>query len=664
MSGRLSRLFGSTPAQRRVRYGALLAAVVVVPLAVAGLVSGAVGGGDDNLERIPAIVVNDDEMVTTTDADGEDQQVLAGRLLVTELTGGDAAGFDWTISNDEEAAKKLADGEAYAVLTIPSDFSASVTSLSGSDPKKANLEIRTDDAHSYLAGSVVQSVGDAMTATFGRTLTQQYLEGLYGGLADLGGSLGTASDGAGELASGAGSLASGVGQLSTGVASAATGASDAASGAAQYATGVRQYTDGVAQYSTGVDGVAGGLGELATKTKGLGQLGTGAAQLSAGYSQQLEPGLLKLIDTTILQAMGDPPGVDPATVCAQPPAGLEQLCGLRKGVVDTGDGIAEIATGTSGLGALETGIAQLSGGAQQLAAGSPAIRDGGTQLASGADSLASGVGELAGGLGQLSTGASGAATGATELAGGAQQFADGLADGAAQAGSLTDVDATEMADVVSQPVTVDTARDHEIASTGEAIGMWFAPIGLWIGALALFLVFRPFGREALRSTASTGGLVWRALARASLVALGQAVAVVALLHLGLGVAWSLLPQTLAFSALAALAFTAVHAWLVTWLGRGGMIVSLVLVTLQLTATGSLVPIEALSGPYQAISPFLPLTWAVQGMQTIVSGAGGASVAAAAGVLALFGVLGVVGTGLVVGRRRGIRSIGFASAALG
>lgn len=652
MSGRLARLFGSTPAQRRLRYGALLAAVVVVPLAVAGLVSGAVGGGDDNLERIPAIVVNDDEMVTTTDADGDEQQVLAGRLLVTELTGGDAAGFDWTISNDEEAAKKLADGEAYAVLTIPSDFSASVTSLSGSEPTKANLEIRTDDAHSYLAGSVVQSVGEAMTATFGRTLTQQYLEGLYGGLADLGGSLGQASDGAGELASGAGSLASGVGQLSTGVASAASGASDAAGGASQYAAGVRQYTDGVAQYSAGVDGVAGGLGELATNTAGLGQLGTGIAD----YSKAVDTYTEQLSDVTARILANTEPANIPALYTE-----LATVSGTLDVVASKG---APLAAGASGLGALETGIAQLSGGAQQLAAGSPAIRDGGTQLAAGGDELATGIGELAGGLGQLSTGASSAATGATELASGAQQFADGLSDGAEQAGSLTDIDGAEMADVVSQPVTVDTSRDHEIASTGEAIGMWFAPIGLWIGALAMFLVFRPFGREALRSTASTGGLVWRALARASLVALGQAVAVVALLHLGLGVDWSLLPQTLAFSALAALAFTTVHAWLVTWLGRGGMIVSLVLVTLQLTATGSLVPIEALSGPYQAISPFLPLTWAVQGMQTIVSGAGGASVAAAAGVLALFALVGVLGTALVVGRRRGIRSIGFASAALG
>ena len=177
MSTRLSRLFGSTPAERRVRYGVLVAAVIAVPLAVAGLVSGAFAGATENIETIPAVVVNNDEMVTMTLPDGTEQPVLAGRLLVTELTAPETAGFSWTISNDDEAAKLLESGDAYAVLTIPSDFSSSVTSLSGETPTKANLDIRTDDAHGYLAGSVAQSVGDAMTTAFGRELTAQYLEG-------------------------------------------------------------------------------------------------------------------------------------------------------------------------------------------------------------------------------------------------------------------------------------------------------------------------------------------------------------------------------------------------------------------------------------------------------------------------------------------------------
>lgn len=656
MSTRLSRLFGSTPVQRRVRYGVLVAAVIAVPLAVSGLVSGALGGAGDNLEQVPAVVVNNDEMVTMTLPDGSDQPVLAGRQLVTELTDPDTAGFQWKISNDEEAADLLAAGDAYAVLTIPADFSASVTSLSGEAPTKANLDIRTDDAHGYLAGSVAQSVGDAMSATFGRELTAQYLEGFYTNLATMGGSLGDAAYGATQLSTGAGSLAGGLDTLSSGVASAASGASEAASGAASAADGAGTFAEGVTSYTTGVDGVAGGLSQLAAQTSGpagLSSLGSGITT----YTGLVGENEAKLAEITQKLLAGPDPTAVPGLY-----ADLASVSRTLTGV-QTQLG-APLAAGASGLPALESGIAGLSSGAAQLSGGSAALRTGAADLASGVAGLAAGVDSLAVGLGQLATGATDAATGATELAGGASSLANGLASGAESAEAFADIDGAATADVVAEPVTVAASRDHEIAGTGEVIGMLFVPIGLWLGAMALFLVFRPFGREALRSTASTGGLVWRTLARAGLLALAQAVAVVLLLHGAMGVAWMLLPQTLAFAALLALVFTALHAFLTVWLGRAGLLVSLVLVALQLTASGGLYPIEVLSVPFQAISPLLPLTWAVQGMQLIVAGASGGAVAMAAGVLVVFGLVGVLGTGIVIGRRRGIRSIGLAAAALG
>lgn len=665
MSTRLQSLLGTTAKQRRLRFGALLAAVIVVPLAVAGLVSGALGGAADRLDAIPAIVVNDDEMVTITTSDGSEQPVLAGRQLVTELTGPDTAGFSWTISNDEEAAAKLASGEAYAVLTIPSDFSESITSMSSEDPTKADLAIRTDDAHGYLAGAVAQSVGTAMSATFGQAITAQYLEGFYANLATLGGSLGDAADGATQVSSGVDSLAGGLGELSSGVSQAATGASDAADGAYAYADGVHRYADGVNSYTQGVDGIAGGLADLNAGAAGLDGISDAWDAYTGGITQGVEQADQYLGPAS--DGLNQFIAANPDLAAQYPEIGRAAgtITGVRDqlGVLSTG-GQTLAAESRGAIDGIQGGVSSLADGAAQLSSGSAGLRDGAAGLASGADQLAVGVDELAGGLGQLATGASDAASGAAELAGGAGQLADGLTTGAEQASALTDIDAAKTADVVSEPVVVDSARDNEIGSTGEVIGMLFAPIGLWIGALAMFFVFRPFGREALRSTASTAGLVGRTLARAGLVALAQAVAIVALLHTALGVDWTLLPQTLAFSALLALVFTAIHAFLSVALGRAGLLVSLVLVALQLAATGGLYPIEIVSGPFQAISPALPLTWAVQGMQAIVAGLGGSAVGGPAGVLALFGVAAVLLTGIVVARRRGIRSIGFAATALG
>lgn len=728
-----STLGGTTPAQRRGRRAALLTAVIAVPLAVAGLVAAAIGGADDRLDAIPAIVVNNDEMVTMTLPDGEEQPVLAGRQLVTELTGDGETGFDWTISNDEQAAEALAAGDAYAVLTIPADFSESVTSLSGEAPTTAALDIRTDDAHGYLAGTVASTVGDAIASAFGQELTTQYLEGLYGNLIQVGGAFGDAADGAGQLADGADALAGGLDQLATGLGSAAAGTTDAAAGASAYASGVDQYasgveqlaggvstldvqaagldgiTGGVAQYVAGVaeagDGIDGGVAQYVGGVEAAGAgidggIGDYVAGIDAagdgvtGGTAQYVDGITQLADGGDLLAASI---ADPATkaavaayvaqvraaadggdvLVAQTGGAFEQLvagggvlrtetangfsrlvdggAALRSGTTGAFDQLAsggsQLVAGTgSGVDGLQSGISQLASGANQAAAGSPAIRD-------GASGLASGVSGIASGLTQLGDGAASSADGAADLADGTGELADGLAEGAEGSSSLTDLDPEETASVVAEPVTMAAERDNAIDSLGQVIAMLLAPIGLWLGAMALFLVFRPFGREALASTASTASLVARTLFRGSLIGLAQAALVVLLMHTALGVDWSLLPQTLSFAALLAVAFTAIHAFLSAWLGRAGTIVSLVLVVLQLAASGGLYPLEIVSGPFQAISPFLPLTWAVQGMQHIVSGAGGGAVAGAAAAVALFGLLGVAGTAITVARRRGIRSIG-------
>ncbi len=739
MTTRLEAALGRTPGQRRTRLAIALATVVAVPLAVAGLVTAAISGGDDQLEAIPAVVVNNDEFVTTTDADGEEQVLLAGRLLVTELTGPDMVGFDWTISNDEEAAEALADGDAYAVLTIPEDFSASVATISGDAPEQAELTIVTDDAHAYLTGSVAQSVGDAMSSAFGREITEQYLAGLYGGLETTADALGDAADGATQLAdgvdelaggldglaggadatadgvsatadgaaataSGAGEIAGGVGGLAKGLDQLAGGVGSAATGAAEAASGAHAYADGVALYASGVDGVADGAAAfsagISDPAHGLDALTAGVTSYVGGVSDaadgfgmlapQLEA-VLAAADAAgvpgAAQLMGAPTataqGLDALVVAgetgtpAQPgliPSTAAAVGATQAGAADLADGAAQVSAGsaeiTGGADDLAAGVDGLAAGLGQLSSASTDAAGGANQLAGGAFALADGAGQLAGGASQLADGArqladgtSGAASGASELSTGAGALADGLTEGADEAAAVAGIDAEQAAAVVAAPVVTTAERANPIASVGEAVGMFFVPVGLWVGALAMFLIFRPVTAAELRSTAPTGRIVFRGLARAGLVGLAQAVVATVLLHVSLGVGWAMLPQTLAYAGLIALVFTALHAFLSTWLGRLGMVVSLVLLAVQLLASGGLFPVEILSAPFQAISPFLPLTWAVAGMQAIVSGVGGSAVAMPALILAAFGLFAVLGSLALVARRRGARSFGFASARL-
>ncbi|TFC09939.1 YhgE/Pip domain-containing protein [Cryobacterium algoritolerans] len=630
---RLERLFSRTPGQRRWAFGALLAGLIVVPLLVAGLFAGALASANQRVDTLPAFVVNNDTFVTTTLPDGSEQKVLAGRQLVTELTrpargGTPSTGFAWAISNSADAAAALAAGRAYAVLTIPSDFSASVTSLGGSTPTRADLGIRTDDAHSYLAGSVAQSVGIAMTGVFGREITAQYLSALYSNLSGLGKSLTQASAGAAQVASGVTGVATGLDGLASGTASAASGAASASAGAASLSSGIAGYTGGLDALSSGLAGLGTGAVGLSRLSDGWAQYTGGVSSAAAGFGSLTAALLANPANAPYAQSLAD-----------------------YQAVLDTlaGQGTALSGQTTAAISGVQGGIGQSAAGASRLAAGSAALRTGANDLATGISGLSDGVDGLAGGT-------AAAASGAHQLEAGAGKLAAGLGDGAASASKLSRTDPKQTADVVSEPVAIVSTRDNPVDSIGPIIGMIFVPVGLWIGALAIFLVLSPLSATALASTAGTGRLVRRGIGRALLVAAAQAVVVVALLHNSLGVSWLLLPSTLAFAVFLAFVFVAVHHFLVTAFGRVGIVFSLVLLALQLTSVGGLYPIELVAKPFQLLSPFLPLTWAVRGMQAITAGEGG-NAAAPAAVLALFALFAVLLSLWTVARRRGARSFG-------
>lgn len=590
-----------------------LAAVVLIPLAFAGLIVSALPSEDDALKTIPAALVNDDTLVNQVADDGTKTPVFAGRQLVTELTGDKATGFDWTITNAADAKKMLKDGTVYAVLTVPSDFSKSILSISGDNPVKAKFSIRVDDSHSYLTSVVAETVGSGMTAAFGTEVTQQYITGLYSGLGTLGTSLGKAADGAEKLGSGAGDLTDGLETLADGVDSAANGAD--------------QYASGVSKYTKGVDSISGGVSTLADQTKSLGKLSSGVKDYTDGvaaYAGGVDTIAEQLAQLTAGAAMD--PTMNPQTL-----AYLQQLSGGLTKAAAGGDQLAAggktLAAGTSGLPKLSAGISDLADGTAKLSDGSPALRGGARDLASG--------------LGQLGSGASSAADGAGKIADGANTLADGLRKGADQVPTMSDDQAKDAADVASDPVSYSVRTNNRVGDIGQMVSTLLIPLGLWIGALAVFLVLRPVTRRSLVSTAGNGRLVFSTLSRASIVTGAQALLLVALLHLGLKVEWSLLPATLLFSLLMAFAFTAFHYLLTIAFGRAGLVISLFFLALQVTATGGLYPIELLAAPFRAISPLLPLTHGVNGMQAILSGGAASTVIGAAVALVLFGVVSVL-----------------------
>ena len=245
---------------RSFRSIALLVVAAVVPALVLGVFVGALAAADKGHATVPAAVVNQDRFVQTKGADGRTTTIAAGRLVVTNLTkpASSSAGLaiDWRLSNAKQAQDLLDAGDVYAIVTIPKDFSKSISSVSSTDPSRARITIRTDDAHGYVVSQLASSLGTSLTATLGSTIAEGVVKGLYGGLGTLHDQLGTAATGADKVGTGADALASGLGELATGQDGIASGATGLGSGAAQIASGADSLTGGLQQAASGAHSAA------------------------------------------------------------------------------------------------------------------------------------------------------------------------------------------------------------------------------------------------------------------------------------------------------------------------------------------------------------------------------------------------------------------------
>ena len=224
------------------RFNRVLAGTLLLPVIFGGLVLWSMGDRTESADRVPAAVVNLDKPVTT--GSGKDKQmVAAGRLLAAGLTSpSDPANssLGWELTDSVDAQAGLKDGDYYAVVTIPRDFSKTLSRMSGDDPAKAGITLQTNDASSAVIGEASKQVTDIATARLGQTITANYLKGAEEQTGKLKSRLGEAAGGAGKLSDGTTQVEGGARKLDGGASALASGLSTLSGGADRLATGSQE----------------------------------------------------------------------------------------------------------------------------------------------------------------------------------------------------------------------------------------------------------------------------------------------------------------------------------------------------------------------------------------------------------------------------------------
>lgn len=668
----------------------LVAAAILLPVVVTALALVALGDRTENLDKVPAAVVNLDEPVTTGSGKNK-QTVYAGRALAADLvsSSGSSASptLGWELTDAEDARSGYADGTYAAVITIPEDLSKTLSGVQGSDPSAGRVSVEASDASSEVTAEIARQVARQSASTLGRTVTTTYLDGVRDQTGKLKTSLDSAADGAAELAEGTAAADSGAGKVADGARSLSSGASGAADGASQVAGGLDTLAGGTARLESGAGSLAAGAGKA---SKGASSLAAGADELSGGLNQleRSTAGLPSQASSLATGASQVSEGVAGYTqlakgwaqACASDPllaASKPQLCGATASAVGSGGGqadqlaagAAQVASGASalsqaapelsggissaadGAGKVASGASQvadanarLAKGARELEAGLGKTNDGATALASGADQLASGTRQLESGSASLASGADSLASGTSSLTEGADSLATGLDDGASQIA----VPGEKQAEVVADPVQVSVASGPS-TSGATRLAPTVIALALWLGALAIYLLRPAFPAGRLREALTARRLTFAGLWPAALVGVAQAVLlVIAAALLGADLARPF--ATVGIAVLAASAFAGVHQAVVALAGqRRGWLISLGFLALQLVSLGGLLPVATASAPFGALAGILPVPLAAEALRGVVVAQSGAAVAAPVGSLVLWLLLAVAVSLFAAGR---------------
>ncbi len=530
------------------------------------------------VSAIPVALVNLDEPVTI--GEGEDESlVAAGRSLAAELTRGSDNSIDWTLVGPD-ALDAVSDHPI--VVTIPEDFSATVSGLLQSEPGQGVITIDADPSASLGAARVAATVSEAAVVAFNDDIAASYIENVFVSQEGL-------AEAVAETAAGASSLADGANDL-------ADGTSEFASEMGEFATSAASVSAANGSYVRSVAALADGASSAAA----------GAASLESGL-EQLDAG-----GASLLTARTSGVATDAAALAAVL-ASLSASCNASGANAGYCTSIANAATQSSSL-AFASGVADAT--ADEVAAGIAGSSSGASDLAESTAELASGARSLASAGTDVSSASSQLSGGANDLAAASQTIADGQVEIADAATALDDGIATlEEALPVVEDVERESVAESLATSTAllgvssplasDAVGAVAAALGLWVGALLLFARRKAVPNWAIAADARPMRATVMGIVPAVLFSAISAIAIwVTLLVVGV---LDAPVATLGLLLLGSVAVAAIAQSVVAVGGRHAMWLLALLAIVQLAAAGLILPIETAPEGLQEWGALLPLS---------------------------------------------------------
>ncbi|MZD07303.1 ABC transporter permease [Streptomyces sp. SID5785] len=644
---------------------AALVALLLLPLLYGALYLWSFWDPYGRLDKIPVALVNDDR-----GASAAGRKITAGDDITKGLYDSDT--FQWHEVSAAQAARGVEDGTYYLSLTMPADFSRRIASSSGDAPQTGALKVRTNDANNYIVGQISRTVFSEVRSAASTHASRSFLDKIFISFSDI-------HDATQKAAKGADELEGGIGKAKKGSKDLADGLKDAKKGSGDLASGLKKLDKGSGDLETGSRQVAAGTRTLADKVNGAAdevrpflknnkkQIAD-TARLVADSAKGVRHNLDTLVKIAPTARKGAHAGSDILGVIYErrcekalidDPAcpDLKKAATAAQDVATVSDDLHSIVRDEHGdLDLMDRHLKTLQEQSEALAERAPTLDQdvenavaqinkldkGAGKVAAGAKKLHAGLGtahtgstELDSGVGKLRTGADDLSGGMYQLADGSGKLAGGLHDGVGKIPDYDKHDRDRRTGVMADPVQLASQTLHKAPNYGTGFAPYFIPLSLWVGAMVGYMLIQPLNRRALAAGASSWRVALAGWLPVAAVGVLQVGALMAVLHWALGLQMLHAAGTVAFLGLVTLCFAAVVQWLNARFGAAGRILVLAFLMLQLTSAGGTYPVQTSPGFFNALHPFLPMSYVVEALRRLISGGGLGPVWQACAVLTAF-----------------------------
>ena len=629
-----------------------MAVISFIPIMYSGFFLGSIWDPYGQVKNLPVAFVNEDK-----GAQLNGQTVNIGQSVEQKLKSNHDLG--WEFVNKQQADSGVSSGHFYAVVTVPTDFSAKAASITQNKPQQAVIRYTTTPAKNYIGSLVSNQAAEKVKASVAEQITQVYAKGVLENVGKLGGGLETAAGGAATLHGGLTQLQAGAQTYTGGVRQLAVNQRAMANGLARLGDGSRQLQTGLGQLSNGLPSES----QVAQLTSGMKQLQAGLNQLNTSVhnpspmlvSQQNKvqneaQTLAKTMQTSLADLLAA--GVVLKDLGSQAVASggsttitLPQISQLSQALsktqtisVQAAALLKDLQILTQSLSTqqaqLQAGVSTLNNGVNQLAPnaitalnGYNNLRMANNQLLAGSTSLTNGLEQaqtgsqqLANGAGLLDSRSSVLTNGTSQLAGGADTLATKLADASQQLKIQPTGAATQQQ--MANPVKSETTKQGDVPNYGYALAPYVLSLSLFIGAIALNIIY------PIRKTFAEQENAFRWwLAKASVTGVAafvQATILMLIMVYCLGLVPDHPVNFIGAIYLTSFVYMSIVSLLVIVLDNPGRFLAMVLLVLQLGSSEGTFPIQTANGFFQAVNPLVPMTYSIRALRQAISGGLGSS----------------------------------------